>query len=176
MLRNFIHIRDNFLSNKECDNLITFFKKIPDKKFIKHGQYEGVFLNDDSSYLKDNKMSFLKGRFQSELNEYIKIYPELNFVQDGFYLTEIRFKHWKANNFFSKWHSEHNKECSYRILNFMIYLSTHKCGTEFLDKRVIKSEKGRLVIMPSYFTHTHRGMPCPEKKDRYMVGGYFNFK
>ena len=35
MLRNFIHIRDNFLSNEECNNLITFFKKIPDKKIYK---------------------------------------------------------------------------------------------------------------------------------------------
>ena len=77
--------------------------------------------------------------------------------------------------FFENWHSEHSIENSNRILNFMIYLSTHDCGTQFLDKRIIKSEKGRLAILPSYFTHTHRGMPCPEGKDRYMFGGYFNF-
>ena len=60
-------------------------------------------------------------------------------------------------------------------INFMIYLSTHECGTKFFDGNYIKSKKGRLAIFPSYFTHTHRGMPCPEKKDRYMFGGYFNF-
>jgi hypothetical protein len=176
MLRNFIYIKDNFLSNEECDTLIKFFKDIPDKINFKVGNYEGVFLKDDSPYLKDNKLSFLKNRFQNEIDEYVKIYPELNFVCDPFYLTEIRFKHWRNNDFYDKWHSEHGKETPNRILNFMIYLSTHKCGTQFLDKRFIKSEKGKLVIMPSYFTHTHRGMPCPEKKDRYMMGGYFSFK
>ena len=174
MLRNFIYIKNNFLLNKECDQLITFFKDIPNKKLSDEGNYEGVFLEDSSPYLKNDKLSFLKDRFQDQLNEYIKIYPELNFVCP-FYLTEIRFKHWKKNNYFNTWHSEHSAECSHRILNFMIYLSNHNCGTEFLDKRVIKSDKGKLVIMPSYFTHTHRGMPCPEKKDRYMLSGYFNF-
>ena len=174
MLRNFIYIKDNFLSYKESDNIITFFKKIPNKEFYKDGKYEGVFLDDESPYLKDNKLSFLKGRFQNELDEYIKLYPEINFVYP-FYLTEIRFKHWKKNNYFNIWHSEHSGQNPYRILNFMIYLSNHNCGTQFLDKRVIKSEKGKLVIMPSYFTHTHRGMPCPEKKDRYVLSGYFNF-
>ena len=94
MLRNFIYIKDNFLSYKESDNIITFFKKIPNKEFYKDGKYEGVFLGDKSPYLKDNKLSFLKGRFQNELDEYIKLYPEINFVYP-FYLTEIRFKHWK---------------------------------------------------------------------------------
>ena len=175
MLRNFIYIKDKFLLNEECDQLITFFKDIPDKRLFKVGNYEGVFLDDDSPYLKDNKLSFLKNKFQGQLDEYVKLYPEITFV-DSFFLTEIRFKHWKKNNYFNVWHSEHGEQNSHRILNFMIYLSEHNCGTEFLDKRVIKSEKGKLVIMPSYFTHTHRGMPCPEKKDRYMLSGYFNFK
>ena len=55
----------------------------------------------------------------------------------------------------------------------MIYLSTHKCGTEFHDGLLILSHIGRLTIFPSYFTHTHRGQVCPEKKDRYLLGGYY---
>jgi hypothetical protein len=175
MLRNFIYVKDNFLFDEECDQIINFFKKIPEKTFSKEGNYEGVFLTDESDYLKNDVLSFLKSRSQNELNEYIKLYPELNFTRP-FYLTEIRFKHWKENNFFDSWHSEHSENNPLRVLNFMIYLSTHDCGTQFLDKRIIKSEKGKLVIMPSYFTHTHRGMPCPDKKDRYMISGYFNFK
>jgi|TARA_R100001460_G_scaffold26377_1_gene53331 hypothetical protein len=180
MIRNFIYVKDNFLSEKECDEVIKFFKTLPnddkshDKDYHKEGKYNGVFMFDNSPYLKNDILSFLKERFQKELNEYIKIYPELNYV-GPFYLTEIRFKHWKDGSFFENWHSEHSIENSNRILNFMIYLSTHDCGTQFLDKRIIKSEKGRLAILPSYFTHTHRGMPCPEGKDRYMFGGYFNF-
>ena len=81
-----------------------------------------------------------------------------NFV-NSFSLREIRFKHWKPNKFFDNWHSEHGSETPNRILNFMIYLSTHECGTKFFDGNYIKSKKGRLAIFPSYFTHTHRGNP-----------------
>jgi hypothetical protein len=173
MIRNFIYVQDSFLSETECDEVINFFKKLP-LQYYEQGNYNGILLNDNSPHLKDKKLFFLKNRFQNALNEYVKDYPELNYV-DSFSLKEIRFKHWKKNKFFDFWHSEHSMNTPNRILNFMIYLSTHDCGTQFLDKRIIKSEKGRLVILPAYFTHTHRGMPCPEKKDRYMFGGYFNF-
>tara|TARA_R100001163_G_scaffold65760_1_gene64576 strand:- start:1534 stop:2070 length:537 start_codon:yes stop_codon:yes gene_type:complete len=173
MIRDFIHIQDCFLSTQECDDVISFFQKLP-MEYNDNGNYHGVFLEDDSSHLNDDKLSFLKGRFQTVLHDYAKNYPELNFLQP-FNLTEIRFKHWKKNKHFDKWHSEHSYTTPLRVLNFMIYLSKHNCGTEFFNRGLVKSEKGRLVIFPSYFTHTHRGTPCPEGKDRYMFGGYFNF-
>jgi hypothetical protein len=174
MIRNFIYIKDNFLSEKECDQVISYFNKLPSKS-SERGNYDGVFIDDEKSpHLKSKELLFLKGRFQQTINDYASVYPELNFLDD-FFLKEIRFKHWKADKFFDNWHSEQDSINPYRVLNFMIYLSTHDCGTQFFDGSVIKSEKGRLTIFPSYFTHTHRGMPCPEKKDRYMFGGYFNF-
>jgi len=57
----------------------------------------------------------------------------------------------------------------------MIYLTEHNCGTEFFNGDYIKSEIGRLVIFPSYFTHTHRGQKCPNNKTRYIITGYVNF-
>ena len=56
------------------------------------------------------------------------------------------------------------------------HLTEHNCGTKFFNGNVIKSEIGRLVIFPSYFTHTHRGEKCPDGKVRYILSGYFNFK
>ena len=174
MIRNFIHVKDSFLKKDECNIIIDFYKNFTKKEVGKNGNYKAVILSED--VLKNtNIFDFLKDRFQLELNEYIKTYSELNFVEP-FGLDEIRIKHWKPNKFFNKFHSEHSTENNLRILNFMIYLTEHKCGTQFLDERIIKSKTGRLVIMPSYFTHTHRGMPCPEKKDRYMLSGYFKFK
>ena len=58
MLRNFIYIKDNFLLNKECDQIINFFVNKP-KEYFEGGGYEGVFIEDDSEYLKDNTFSFL---------------------------------------------------------------------------------------------------------------------
>ena len=130
--------------------------------------------NRSKDLLNDERLSFFNGRIQKILDQYISLYPELKFV-NPFSLTELRLKRWQPGNYFDNWHSEHSLESPHRILNFMIYLTDHNCGTEFLDKTKILSKTGRLVIMPSYFTHTHRGMICPEGKDRYILSGYFNF-
>ena len=171
MIRNFIYVVDSFLSKEESLILINIFKENKSKK-SKRGNYEDVILNNN--LLNDDRLNLFKGRIQKELNKYVSLYPELKFV-GSFSLTELRLKFWKPGNYFDNWHSEHSIETPHRILNFMIYLTDHNCGTEFLDKTKILSKIGRLVIMPSYFTHTHRGMACPEGKDRYMLSGYFNF-
>ena len=41
--------------------------------------------------------------------------------------------------------------------------------------KTIMSVKGRATLFPAYFTHTHKGHICPEKKDRYIITGYVNF-
>ena len=38
----------------------------------------------------------------------------------------------------------------------MFYFNNAKSGTEFLFQRNIKPKKGRLIIWPAAFTHTHR--------------------
>tara|TARA_Y100001973_G_C5139322_1_gene302074 strand:+ start:218 stop:751 length:534 start_codon:yes stop_codon:yes gene_type:complete len=171
MIRNFIYVLDSFLSEEESSILIDIYKNNKPYESAR-GNYTAVVLDD--VILKDNKLNFFNGRIQKVLNEYISLYPELKFVSP-FSLTELRLKCWKSGNYFNNWHSEHSLETPHRILNFMVYLSNHNCGTEFLNKTKVLSKTGRLLIMPSYFTHTHRGMICPEGKDRYVLSGYFNF-
>ena len=87
----------------------------------------------------------------------------------------MRFKKFKGKKYFDKWHSENCIKYPNRVLNLMIYLSDHDCGTEFFNGEVIPSVTGNAVIFPSYFTHTHKGQPCPKGKTRYIITGYFNF-
>ena len=54
MLRNFIYIKNNFLSDEESDNLITFFKKIPNKEFYKVGKKVGR-----NEYISDHFRRFI---------------------------------------------------------------------------------------------------------------------
>ena len=81
----------------------------------------------------------------------------------------------EKNKGFINWHSEHSFSYPFRVLSLQIYLSNHNCGTEFFRDIIINSNCGRGILFPSYFTHTHRGIVCPDKKDRYIITGYLTF-
>lgn len=74
------------------------------------------------------------------------------------------------------WHCEvfpqapHN-EALHRSLLFMFYLNDVAVGgqTEFFYQgRAIEPRRGRMVIAPAYFTHTHRGC-VPVSNDKYIL-------
>jgi len=170
MIRDFIHIKNNFLNKEEAEEIIKLFINHTKKEY-QNGNYLSFSFGDKPEFLNHKKLDFLKGRIQNELNFYLTLYPEASIPMK---LMEQRFKHWKSGKHFEEWHCEvTNKETMSRVLNFMIYLSSHNCGTQFFDKKIILSETGKLVMFPSYFTHTHRGQVCPENKDRYILSGYF---
>jgi hypothetical protein len=168
-MKNFIYIEDNFFDKKICQNIIEKYKNNT-LKGETHTGYDYFFLKNDDMLLEE-----INKKLINSIKNYLNLYPEANLTKNTYTLQEIRFKHFKPGNFFSKWHSEVGYNSPNRVLNMMIYLSQHNCGTEFFDSSTIKSEIGRLTIFPSYFTHTHRGQVCPENKDRYIIGGYFNF-
>ena len=118
---------------------------------------------------------FLVNKTILVINDYLKEHPELNLTTDPFALTNIRFKKFSKGKSFNNWHSEHCIDYPHRILNIMYYLSDHNCGTKFYNGEVVLSEKGRAIVFPSYFTHTHKGQVCPDGKTRYILTGYIEF-
>jgi hypothetical protein len=172
MIRDFIYIENNYFSEEECDILIDIFKPLTEK-FSNVNGYNGFYFESDSEYCNDIRLKFINNKFQKSLDTYMFIYPEITHL-GNLSLGEYKFKHWKPGKNFEHWHQEVCKATPFRVLNFMIYLSSHNCGTQFFDNKIINSEKGRLVIFPSYFTHLHRGQKCPENKDRYIFSGYVN--
>lgn len=67
-------------------------------------------------------------------------------------------------------HAPHN-EALHRSLLWMVYLNEVEQGgqTEFFyQRRAIQPRRGRMVIAPAYFTHTHRGCP-PISGDKYIL-------
>ena len=158
----FIFIKDKFLSPKECDFLINEYKN----KTTNNSNYTGYKVY----FLKNNEFQFIK-KVNDMTLEYVSKHPQLQMQGADFQLTEMRFKYFKPGNFFKNFHAEHCFKYPYRILNFMIYLSDHKEGTEFYSGETIKSKKGRAVIFPAFWTHLHKGQKC--NKDRFIVGGYY---
>ena len=77
---------------------------------------------------------------------------------------------------FKVWHSERgiDKEYLYRHLVWMTFLTDNPAGgTEFIyQDKYIAAEKGKTLIWPSDWTHTHRGKvdTTKEKIGKYSPG------
>ena len=74
---------------------------------------------------------------------------------------------------YKAWHCEHGRgdDSSKRILAWMFYLNDAKSGTEFKYYSTINAKRGRCVIWPAGFTHTHRGV-IPNKGLKYIATGW----
>ena len=168
-IKDFILVKKNFLSKDKCLSLIERFK---DK--VRPGERKG-FGYDAFDMEETADFDEIDNTLRPFVRAYIKKFPEVHITWDKWALTSMRFKKFNPGKAFTAWHSEHSRRYSTRILNFQLYLSTHNCGTKFYNGKVIKSEIGKAVIFPSYFTHTHKGQRCPNRKTRYLITGYFNF-
>ena len=168
-MKDFILIKKNFFSKDKCNLLIEKFKDKVSPVERKRLAYEAVDMEDTVVFneIASNVKPFVRA--------YIKKFPEVNLTWGRWALTTMRFKKFNPGKAFTTWHSEHSHHYPTRILNFQLYLSSHNCGTKFYNGKVIKSETGKAVIFPSYFTHTHKGQRCPNNKTRYLITGYFNF-
>lgn len=168
-MKNFILVKDDVLNKNECEFTINYFKNKTASEVINGINYAHFGKEEYEKFI------FLQGKLHFLIKQYLKEYPQMNFLKDKYLLNEFRFKHFKPNNYFQAWHSEHDLDNTKRILCLQFYLSDHNCGTEFYDGYTVLSKMGRAMMFPAYFTHTHRGQLCPELKDRYILGGYANF-
>ena len=166
---NFILIKDNVLSLKECNKLIKTYKKN-----LKSNKKLDYFYND----IVIQEVNFLE-KLEKLIKLYVKTYPEVNMTSSQWALDTIRYKLFKKGQSFNHYHSEVSLTSPYRVLSVLIYLTSHKpCqhgGTIFYrNKQTIESKAGRVCIFPAYFTHTHKGQP-DLKKERSIISGYYSF-
>ena len=180
---NFIKIRDNLLTKKECSDAIKW--SCDNKDFhadvnkVEHSGYDYYDLMDIG---EDPLICFdpvplrpLFHAINSLRESYIKSFPSVK-ILDTWSLDYVRFKYWKPGEYYSVWHSEHGaSDRLSRVLSFLIYLSDNDSQTEFMNHRNVRTKAGRGVIFPAYFTHTHRGSVCKKGLDRYIVSGYYSF-
>ena len=177
-----------YISNKICDDLIKYFKK--NKK--KHVQGRSGYKNDlfivdknvkDSidlginPIISDYPINDYMKNLQNCLNEYSKMYPEVN-NSDRFNINEVyNIQYYPPGGGFKKWHYETGtKNTLKRNLVFMTYLNNvGNSGTEFKYQKIkVKCKKGLTLIWPSYFTHTHKGI-ISKKNEKYIITGWFSY-
>ena len=93
-------------------------------------------------------------------------------IADGF-----NNQHYKPGAGYLNWHSERSIHLTHqRALTFMTYLNDVEDGggTEFKYQGLRhNAKKGKTLIWPSDFTHTHRGQKS-ETQEKYITTGWFN--
>ena len=160
----FTQIIDNVFTPEECKIMIEKYSIDVDHDNYSDYNFKDILNFDD-----------ILPKLMNTIGQYITKNPEINLVASKFGLMNFRFKHFKPGSSFNDWHSEHCLTYPDRVLSVQIYLSNHRCGTEFYNNECIESKIGRVAIFPAYFTHTHRGQTCPDNKDRYIITSYVSF-
>lgn len=164
---NHVLIMDNLLSNEDCDKMI----ELNESNLINETEISPWnYLSCDISRTDP----LLQSPIQNIVASYTQSYPEINLTQNRWDFDKFKLKKFRAGKFYDAWHSEHCLKYPYRIACLLLYLSDHDCGTEFYNGEVIQSKKGRGVLFPTLWTHTHRGQPCLDGKERYIMSSYIN--
>lgn len=157
-------IVDNLISPEDCDKLIATYQPLMTDKPVHPNNFHSCIIPADNDICFNANVEMA--------NRYTSLYPQLNRLADRWLFDTFRIKWFEPGKFFDAWHCEHGYEFPYRIMCLIVYLSDHDCGTEFISGEVVKSVKGRGVLFPTAWTHTHRGQPCPDGRDRFIMNTY----
>ena len=172
-----------------CDDIIEYFKNLPPNK-----KFEGRIglSNSHIDYSKKRSIetifewnengNSLSSRYAIELgkccDQYIKKYPESDNKVGRWGITEnVKIQYYTAGGGYTTEHCERAEKGNDRHLVFMTYLNdVEDCGeTKFvLQNLKVKPEKGKTVIWPADWTHTHCGVVSPTQ-EKYIVTGWFSF-
>lgn len=175
-----------------CDQAVHWFNQNRERAIPGHAAYidGSIGINKDIKDSKDIVLSleqyYEEGEFFQEIfnflwesiQQYIKTFEEL----DGYRFTidpGINFQcYTPPEGGFKLYHCERgNLSLSARCLVWMIYLNTVNDGggTEFKYYNCVeKAEKGKLLIWPPDFTHTHRGV-VSKTEEKYILTGWYRF-
>lgn len=166
-----------FDCNFNCDKIIDFFEKSPNKDYhyfrnpenikIKNKNITKLIINYDQ--FKNHFPDFEKELIQ-KFNNYINFNK---FTPDYFNINTVIIKKY-INNATMKLHVDNNTlSSSKRFLTFIIYLKTCNSGeTEFPDQNIkITPKKNTILFFPPYFNFPHQVNIVRE--DRYILSGFF---
>ena len=164
---------------ESCDMIIDFYEH------TMKTNPTWVYFGDNNTNRTDSTLNFDElHRFSDVVNkyltnalyEYLDYYPVLKSPLTGLYSVRQKLQKTPVSGGFHQWHYEDGRPSqSSRMLAWTIYLNDVKEGgeTEFLyQSERVKPVKGRTVIFPAGFMHTHRGNP-PISNEKYILTGWF---
>jgi len=179
------------LENKDiCDQLISLYENSDYKQVGKVGVdnqidikiKQSTEITFDANYLHDKNhcTTIYINELKLILNQYIKKFPSCAFGCSFGIKEIVKIQHYKSGEGYYKLHCERDscqEPFSSRHLVFMTYLNDveNQGGTEFSNQNIIiKPQKGKTLIFPADWTHTHKGIVAPTE-DKYIITGWLNY-
>jgi prolyl 4-hydroxylase len=175
------------VSDQAVDEIMSYWKE--NKTSAVQGTISevGKTLSSDNKHKKSLELSILPNelnnfKYTKELvdcaNQYKKEYEYSDKV-DSYTITEkTKIQYYDKGWGFYKWHFENNgnNHTLFRHLVFATYLNNvEDGGTQFLHQNyTVKAKKGKTIIFPAIWTHTHKG-EITKNQEKYIITGWFNF-
>lgn len=172
-------IGESFINPQVCDEIVKYFEletteKSPGRSLL--GFDKSVKDSMDCTLKGDTQRLYVR-EFQQCLEKYKKEYPMCDEGVERWDIVEaINVQRYLPGQWYKKWHCERSGN-SPRHLVFMTYLNTVSEGgeTEFYHQNIkVKPEKGKTLIWPCEWTHTHRGI-VSNSELKYIVTGWISF-
>lgn len=183
---------DGFIPMELCDRYIKYFDEREQTGFTSD---RWTSQNQKSIIMEDKQLFLTNGKFLTDVDanpisqEFLKIFWEELYLAyakkfstlsnfDLHKIYNLKIQKTEPSQGYHVWHCENSTRayCN-RVLVLIMYLNDVEEGgeTEFLyAKRRVNARKGRVVIFPAGFTHTHRGNP-PLSGSKYILTGWLEF-
>ena len=166
-----------------CDKLIQYHKQdVNYKQRGSAGAVENTQVKKSTDvYVYPGTSNPMIQQYLHELMDTLQEYFDRYAMPNGFMVdlnSGWNIQHYAPGEGFYSWHCERSVAMDrHRALVFMTYLNDVTDGgeTEWLYQDIkVKAEKGKTVIWPTDFTHTHRGIPSPTQH-KFIATGWFTF-
>lgn len=168
-LLDYVKVYRNAVPSIDCDNLVD---KLDDHLFENHRSYTYSFKQINLCQHLDifeKDVFYFLDIFNAHIEKYKKSL-NIHYFPDQHGYEELRIKCYGEGDFFNKHVDVNNSQTSKRFLSVFVYLNDGG-GTKFLDK-VVKSEKGTLVIFPPLWLFPHQGIV---EREKYFLSTYLHY-
>lgn len=196
-MHDFIGVYENAFPHELCNALISEFESLRAANLVLSRQQtesvsklnkdtQAVFasrlLCDSSTYgdlVKAETYAHANACMWNYLNQYLDKYDTLRPPNSGaMSVYTQKIQRTDIGGGYHDWHYESDtRGNSGRVLLYLVYLNDVAEGgeTELLYyHRRIKPKAGTMIVIPSAFTHTHRGNP-PLSNTKYIFNGWLEF-
>jgi len=169
-------IYEDKISHSFCDKVIDFYNTNLDRsqKLVERGKKSNQIFITKEDKIYNEYTSLLKDIVKKYLQKYIWA-NNTNYFSVS---KNIKIQYYKPSEGYHGWHFENDGRYPdiKRHLVFMTYLNNVKDGgTQFLYQNyTTEAVKGKTVIWPTAWTHTHKGK-ISTTKEKYIITGWFDF-